>query len=121
MDRLNERLVALLAAAIVAVAVLLTAGIVLANPPEGADLSLAPWYHGLKVPGTGMSCCSMSDCRPADYVIEDGRYKVTMPDGRRDFVPDSVVLHGHDNPTGRGVLCWTPWHGPYCFVPAAGT
>ena len=51
----------------------LLAGVAEANPPPDADMSLAPWFQSLKQPGTGMSCCSMADCRPADFRIQGGQ------------------------------------------------
>ncbi len=34
------------------------------RPPENADPTLAPWFQSLSIPGTGISCCSIADCRP---------------------------------------------------------
>ena len=38
-----------------------------AYPPPDADMSLAPWFQGLRQPGTGMMCCSIADCHQTDF------------------------------------------------------
>ena len=87
----------------------------LAAPPPDADPSLAPWFRGLHVPGTGTSCCSMADCRPTDSRIVGDHYEVFV-EGKWLLVPPDLVLKNLDNPTGRAVVCWTPTAGILCFV-----
>lgn len=101
------------AAALVALA--LTPFPVGAAPPEGADMSLAPWFGSLKQPGTGASCCSIADCRPADYRIMGDAYEVQLY-GEWKKVPPDVILRRADNPTGRAVVCYTPYRGIMCFI-----
>jgi hypothetical protein len=45
-----------------------------AAPPDGADPNspLGIWYRSLRVPDTGQSCCSVSDCRPVDSAWIEG-------------------------------------------------
>ena len=86
-----------------------------ANPPPDADMSLAPWFHSLMQPGTGMSCCSIADCRPTDYRIRNGHYEALIRGDWKD-VPAEVVLHRSDNPTGRAVVCYSPNIGIMCFI-----
>lgn len=93
----------------------LIAGSALAHPPPGADMSLAPWFRSLHQPGTGMSCCSIADCRPTDFRIHDGHYQAKISGDWRD-VPASTVLKRADNPTGRAVVCYTPYLGIMCFI-----
>ena len=96
-------------------AFMLLAGSAFARPPKDADMSLAPWFQSLRQPGTGMSCCSIADCRPADFRIEGGRYQV-MVDGSWQDVPADTILERMDNPTGRAVVCYTPYRGIMCFI-----
>jgi hypothetical protein len=93
----------------------LLAGVAEANPPPDADMSLAPWFQSLKQPGTGMSCCSMADCRPADFRIQGGQYQAMIGGAWRP-VPPEVVLRREDNPTGRAIVCYTPYFGIMCFI-----
>jgi hypothetical protein len=93
----------------------LLAGSALAAPPENADPTLAPWFQSLRQPGTGVSCCSISDCRQTDFRSVDSHYEV-MIEGTWRPVPPDKVLQRMDNPTGRAVVCWTPTLGIMCFV-----
>lgn len=86
-----------------------------ANPPPGADMSLAPWFQGLRQPGTGMSCCSISDCRQTDFRTNGSHYEA-MIDGRWLAIPPDKILDRTDNPTGRAVVCYTPTLGIMCFI-----
>lgn len=87
----------------------------LAAPPPDADPTLAPWFRGLRVPGTGTSCCSMADCRPAELRVVDGHYEVLI-EGKWLPVPQDLILPDQQNPTGRAVVCWTRSAGILCFV-----
>ncbi len=91
-----------------------------AAPPEGADPSLAPWFHSLQQPTTGMSCCSMADCRPTEFRSTSDHYEA-MINGQWLAVADDKVIHKAENPTGHAVVCWTPVHGILCFVPGPET
>lgn len=86
-----------------------------AAPPPDADPALAPWFQGLRGPDTGVSCCSVSDCRPVEARTNGDRYEVLI-EGRWVAVPSEKVLRRTDNPTGRAVVCWTPMRGIMCFV-----
>jgi hypothetical protein len=94
-----------------------------AAPPENADPNLAQWFRGLTQPGSGASCCDLSDCRGASTRIGPDGYEVliaesTFPVAADQWVrvPPERILHGKDNPLGRGVVCWTPNKGVICFV-----
>lgn len=79
---------------------------------------IGDWYKSLKVPGTGVSCCDISDCRrlPDDmWRVNEGRFEVLLPFGWV-AVPENRVLARPDNPTGRPVLCASPTI-VHCFVP----
>ena len=93
-----------------------------AGPPpdvENADPAQSKWYEGLQQPKTGMSCCSIADCRPTEYRIKDNHYEVYI-DTKWLPVPPDKILHRYDNPTGRAIVCWTPALGIMCFVQGAG-
>jgi hypothetical protein len=91
-----------------------------AAPPDNADRQLAPWFQSLKQPGTGASCCSIADCRQVEYRMSGGHYQALVQ-GEWMAVPDDKVLQHQLNPTGHGVVCYTPWQGILCFVSAAET
>jgi hypothetical protein len=86
-----------------------------AHPPPKSDLRFEPWFESLRQPGTGMSCCSMADCRATDFRIQGGQYQARVM-GKWEDVPPSVVLRRTDNPTGRAIVCYTPYRGIMCFV-----
>lgn len=96
-------------------ALTLLAGSARAHPPENADMSLAPWFQSLRQPNTGMSCCSIADCRRTDFRIKGDHYQALV-DGQWKTVPPSSILDRADNPTGQAVVCYTPYMGIMCFV-----
>jgi hypothetical protein len=92
----------------------------LAAPPPDADPALSPWFQSLRQPGTGVSCCSIADCRPVDYRTTPDGYEVFV-DNRWQKVPPEKVLQRADNPVGRAIVCWTKLTGIMCFVRAPET
>jgi hypothetical protein len=75
-----------------------------AAPPPGADMSLAPWFHSLQVPGTRNLCCDVSDCR--NYPVRaDGMHYQVLYEDRWLVVPTEAVSDRTDNPTGHYVTC----------------
>jgi hypothetical protein len=99
------------------IALALLAGPVEAAPPSNADPAMAPWFRSLMQPGTGISCCSLSDCRATDSRIQGDHYEALIGD-QWFAVPPERILQRADNPTGRAVVCWTPQRGIMCFVRA---
>ena len=91
-----------------------------AAPPENADPALAPWFQSLRQPGTGVSCCSLADCRIADYRTDGNGYEAFVDDKWLAVPPDRVLQHT-DNPTGRAIVCYMPGRGILCFVRPAET
>lgn len=87
----------------------------LAAPPENADPALSQWFRSLRQPGTGISCCSMADCRTTEYRVIANGYEALI-DGTWRTVPPDRVLDHTDNPTGRAVVCYLPSKGVLCFV-----
>jgi hypothetical protein len=111
---------------------LLAAATALAAPPPGSDMSLAPWFHSLRIPGgddRNAMCCDISDCR--NYPVRaDGSHYQVFYDKRWLTVPTNVVSERTDNPTGDYVTCiqrhhWTNGNpdGPriLCFFKAPRT
>jgi hypothetical protein len=110
---------------LVAVVMLLAIGVptTYAAPPENADPALAPWFQSLQIPGSHISCCSQSDCRPVDYRTVGDYYEALLtPEQFGRAVPQSLwirvpfdrVLQRVDNPTGKAILCWR--NSVLCFV-----
>ena len=92
-----------------------------AAPPENADPALHGWFESLKQPGSGVSCCSIADCRPVEYRLVAEGYEAYL-DAKWVHVPDDRVLHGASNPMARGIVCRSPISGTIlCFVPASET
>jgi hypothetical protein len=97
------------------VGLLLLAAPLRAAPPPDADPAMAPWFNSLRQPGSGISCCSIADCRPVDYRTVDNHYEAFI-EGEWRAVPPEKVITRADNPTGRAVVCWTKLSGIMCFV-----
>jgi len=83
---------------------LLIAASAFAAPPPGADMTLAPWYRSLRVPGTQTICCDISDCRHYPVRADGTQYQVLF-DNRWLIVPAEAVSDRVDNPTGDYVTC----------------
>ena len=81
----------------------LMVGSAMACPPPSADMSLAPRLQSLRRPGTGISCCTIADCRQTDFRIT-GSHKEALVEGEWRAVPSNAILERVDNPTGRAVV-----------------
>jgi hypothetical protein len=86
----------------------LCAPVAMAAPPDNTpvDPTLRRWYEQLRQPGSGMLCCSISDCRTRNYRQQDDRYEVEI-DGGWFGVPANTVLRDTANPTQKAVVCYT--------------
>lgn len=102
------------------------------EPPANGNPAYADWFHSLTIPSgqyAGTSCCSVADCRTTDYKVDGDHYVVRIPadidnpskDGKEKWlaVPPDKILQRIDNPTGQGVVCYTPSRGIMCFVRTA--
>src|SRR5205809_8022379 len=78
-----------------------------AAPPENADPALHGWFESLKQPGSGVSCCSLADCRPDEYRLVAEGYEAYVG-AKRVHVPDERVFRGSSNPMGPGLGCRRP-------------
>jgi hypothetical protein len=85
---------------VLSVGLLLIATPLHAAPPPDADPAMAPWFNSLRQPGSGISCCSIADCRPVDYRTVDNHYEAFI-EGEWRAVPPEKVITRADNPTGR--------------------
>lgn len=112
-----------------------------AEAGEGHDPARAAFFHGLKQPGTDISCCDISDCRKtrAEWKAGGWRAEVLMPDGSKAWtaIPPSKVLLKPPSIDGEAYLCQSKGNvaGPaysdsggltqrsasdpiiYCFIP----
>lgn len=94
----------------------------------------AEWYQSLRVPGVpnmngiaGTSCCNGgqardADCKNVEVRQRKGHWEAwidskTFPESKYSpiyghapndwvMVPDEVIIHGKNNPTGGFVACW---------------
>src|SRR3954470_14885104 len=89
---------------VLALAMALAPSIGAAEPPANADPALRPWFESLKQPGTGVSRCSISDCRPVQYRLANDGDEALIDTGWV-HVPQDKVLRHQPNPLGRAVLC----------------
>ncbi len=103
-----------IAAAIVGI-LLGLGGTAYAAPPDNADPSFAPWFQSLRQPGTGISCCSVADCRMTDYRTDATGYEALIDEKWLAVPPDRILQHV-SNPTGRAIVCYHPGTGILCFV-----
>jgi len=130
---------------VLALLVVLTGAAVARPPPDGSNAArkLEPYagaIQSLTQPGTGLSCCDLSDCRMVDLRIgTNGRYEALIAPynpqtgdgfprgpGRYLEVPPEVII-----PPERRyglaftVACWAKWsvrtNGFLCFVPGLGS
>jgi hypothetical protein len=106
--------------AALAVMVAISGDAVRAAPPKDADPAFAAWFQSLRQPGSGISCCSIADCRITTYRTNANGYE-TLIDGTWRPVPPDKVLQHIGNPTGRAVVCYSPALGVLCFVRPAET
>lgn len=76
------------------------------------------WFHSRKI----QACCSEADGKTTDYDIRGDGYYVPDPfaaTGTWRRVPDETIVKGVGNPTGHGMIWYTPTHEIRCFVPLA--
>ena len=102
--------------------ILISVAPAVAAPPENPDPVLRRWFEGLRQPGTGAPCCSISDCRRVEARKGDKGWEIWV-DARFGFstpfwepVPASKILV-ISNPTAEAVACFAPGAGVMCFVP----
>ncbi len=97
---------------VVVVCVTVLAGIApaLARPPANYNPALHAWFESLKEPGTGIGCCSESDCHiltPEELKQTKEGYQVRVRNLWVKVPPDKILEHQW-NPTGGVVACYGP-------------
>lgn len=108
----------------IAITVSMLATAVIADEP----LSKGDWFESLRQPGTGYSCCSISDCKkvPAtDVDWRDGQWWAIVKDGKGVAewtpIPPEKELE-KQSIDGDAYVCSSPSRRIYCFVrPDFGT
>lgn len=117
--------------AVAAAALLACANLGHSQPPPNADPALATFFHGLQQPGTGISCCSLADCRSLDasqvrvgphgwQAFIDPKTFPDAPEAKWIDIPNDKILHGKAHPYGLATMCWMPALGVLCFTEPAG-
>lgn len=91
---------------------------------------LKKWFHSLRNPVTGGSCCDESDCKPTKSRFKNNRLEARLPDGSWAPVPENSIVY-RENPLGRPVLCALPNYDPFgdqtggwivhCYVPGGSS
>lgn len=81
------------------------------------------WFKSLKQPGSGASCCDVTDCKRTEFTIEGNSYRAIV-NGKWMDVPPEKVISNVGNPVGQAIVCYpvtaTQPSDIFCFVPGAG-
>ena len=72
------------------------------------------WFHSLLQPGTGVSCCDVSDCRKAQANWHSGQWWATV-DGQWTPIPPNTELSKRSI-DGDAYVCAGANRYVYCFV-----
>jgi hypothetical protein len=94
--------------------------VAIALPPSDADPNspMGLWFRSLTVPRSGLSCCSIADCRVVEARLAGDHWEVRAGDSWMTVSPEVVLRR--DNPDGRPVACLQAG-AVRCFVPPAAT
>lgn len=82
------------------------------------------WFRSLKQPGTGISCCDISDCRRTQAKWHNGQWTAIVRGHPRN-IPASRILKDTETIDGEAYVCASE-NGPaetatiYCFVRPGG-
>ena len=88
----------------------------LASMADAYALDRRDWIKGLKQPGTGNSCCDISDCmRTVAEWRRDGWWAQVW--GRWTPVPGDKLLTHERSYDGSAYVCASWSSGILCFVP----
>jgi len=83
--------------------------------PVHAEGDRATWFHSLKQPQTGMSCCDVADCHSTQADWRQGGWWALVDD---EWVPvPSNRLLNKTSIDGQAYVCTGPDRLIYCFVP----
>lgn len=92
----------------------------------GADEATSRWFKSLTQPGTGISCCDVSDCHPARSDWRNGQWWAEIEGKMTPIPPDKVLKQ--TSILENAVVCNSKpaaYYGSnapasstiYCFVP----
>lgn len=80
------------------------------------------WFRSLKQPGTGVSCCDVSDCHQTDSRWRDGGWEAWVVDRWQRIPPERVL--SQVSIYEKAVVCHSAFlrasdgaRWVYCFVP----
>jgi hypothetical protein len=80
----------------------------------------ASWFKSLKQPGTGISCCDISDCKRTSADWRDGQWHAVV-NGEWTPIPPEKELD-KKSIDGDAYVCSSPTRRVYCFIrPDFGT
>lgn len=76
------------------------------------------WFKSLKQPGSGVSCCDISDCKRVEAKWQgDGWIALSNVTKQWTPIPPGKVLQNKPSIDGDAYLCEGPASGTiYCFV-----
>ena len=72
------------------------------------------WFESLKMPGTGISCCDISDCRRTKADWRNGQWWATVDGDWTPIPPDKELSKRSID--GDAYVCASPTHHIYCFI-----
>lgn len=73
------------------------------------------WFKSLKQPGSGFSCCDISDCKLAEADWRAGQWWAVVR-GEWTPIPNDKVLEKPPSIDGDAYVCSSPNRRIYCFV-----
>jgi hypothetical protein len=75
----------------------------------------AEFFQGLKQPDTGISCCSISDCKRTEADWRSGQWWAKVIDQWTPIPPGKVLTNKSID--GDAYVCSNSARDIYCFVP----
>jgi hypothetical protein len=72
------------------------------------------WFQGLTMPGTGIPCCDISDCRRTQADWRNGQWWATVG-GQWTPIPHNKELSKRSI-DGDAYVCASPNRYVYCFI-----
>lgn len=63
------------------------------------------FFKSLRQPGSGISCCDISDCNFVEADTDKGKYRFRYR-GRWIEVPDTIIVRNVKNITGQFIACY---------------
>ena len=78
--------------------------------------SRGEWFESLKIPGSDVSCCDVTDCRATEAHYYDGAWHADI-NGVMTKIPESKILFDKQSIDGEAYVCASPTGlSIYCFV-----